>query len=296
MPGTDDDFLIRDTTIEGECASSSSAAARSASRSRSPWRSSTTSSSSITRRRSATVSRRSTSSSCSAPARAARSSGARASSAPMCCRLHRPRRGQHRRVRVGNRLGSPRTFCFVVARGLPRLRRRTAQGLEQFGIDRIIWPEAQLAEDIERIISAPGAHRRRGVRRRRDPAARVPARSGVARSSDRRIADLHLPHGSLIVAVRRGDSFFIPRGDSVLAPATRRSSWGRRRRCSDVRRRITGSADVRRQRVTIIGGGDVGLRLAERLDGGRRPWTSPSSSATRRVASCWRAGCGTRWC
>ena len=30
-------------------------------------------------------------------------------------------------------------------------------GLEHFGIDRVLWPEAQLAADIERIVTAPGA-------------------------------------------------------------------------------------------------------------------------------------------
>jgi trk system potassium uptake protein TrkA len=34
----------------------------------------------------------------------------------------------------------------------------------------------------------------------------------------------------------------------------------------DVRGRLTSATDARRQRVTIIGGGDVGLRLAERLE------------------------------
>jgi trk system potassium uptake protein TrkA len=34
----------------------------------------------------------------------------------------------------------------------------------------------------------------------------------------------------------------------------------------DVRRRMTGLADARRQRVTIVGGGDVGLQLAQRLE------------------------------
>ena len=30
-------------------------------------------------------------------------------------------------------------------------------GLEAFGIDRVLWPEAQLAADIERVVTTPGA-------------------------------------------------------------------------------------------------------------------------------------------
>jgi trk system potassium uptake protein TrkA len=69
------------------------------------------------------------------------------------------------------------------------------------------------------------------------------------------------------VAVRRGESFFIPRGESVLTAGDKAIVIGTPEGLLEVRRRITGAPETRRQRVTIIGGGDVGLRLAERLDG-----------------------------
>jgi trk system potassium uptake protein len=165
---------------------------------------------------------------------------------------------------VGNRLGSPRTFCFVSREEFIEFQEER-EGLEQFGIDRVIWPEAQLAADIERIIKEPDAID-----------AEVFAQGAItlleyrldARSSlvGQRIADLHLPHGSLVVAVRRGDIFFIPRGDSVLAPGDKAIVMGTPEALRDVRLRITRGTATRRQQVTIIGGGDVGLRLAERLD------------------------------
>jgi trk system potassium uptake protein TrkA len=116
---------------------------------------------------------------------------------------------------VARQLGSPRTTCFVSREDF-LTPRGDARGLVAFGIDRVIWPEAQLVQEIERIIRAPGALDAenfadgaiRLVECRLDP------RSPVA---NRRIADLHLPHSALIVAVRRGDAFFIPRGHSELA-------------------------------------------------------------------------------
>jgi trk system potassium uptake protein TrkA len=166
---------------------------------------------------------------------------------------------------VGNRLGSPRTFCFVSREEFIEFQEER-EGLEQFGIDRVIWPEAQLAAEIQRIISVPDAIDAEVFA---DGAInlleyRLDARSSVI---DQRIADLHLPHGSLVVAVRRGDMFFIPRGDSVLATGDKAIVMGTPDGLHEVRRRLTGVTDVGRQRVTIIGGGDVGLRLAERLDG-----------------------------
>ena len=166
---------------------------------------------------------------------------------------------------VGNRLGSPRTFCFVAREEFLHFE-GDSRSLEQFGVDRIVWPEAQLAEDIERIINVPDAIDAEvfadGAIRLLE--YRIDRQSSIA---DRRIADLHLPHGSLIVAVRRGESFFIPRGDSVLVSGDKAIVMGTPDAVSEVRRHITGSAATRKQRVTIIGGGDVGLRLAERLDG-----------------------------
>ena len=60
----------------------------------------------------------------------------------MCCAVARQR-------------GSPRTFCFVSREEFVELDTRS--GSNPFGIGRMIWPEAQLAADIERIILEPGA-------------------------------------------------------------------------------------------------------------------------------------------
>jgi trk system potassium uptake protein TrkA len=164
---------------------------------------------------------------------------------------------------IARQFGHPRAFCFVSREEFLELHDQ--KGLAQFGIDRVIWPEAQLVADIERIIRAPGALDAEAfadgaiqlVEYRLDSDSTMPGR---------RIAELHLPHGSLIVAVRRGDSFFIPRGDSELALGDRIVVMGTPAAIRDVARRVTTASDGTRQRVTIIGGGDVGLRIAERLD------------------------------
>ena len=78
----------------------------------------------------------------------------------------------------------------------------------------MVWPEAQLAEDIERIVRAPGAL---DAETFADGAIRlVEYRLEPDSPFIGRVADLHLPQNSLIVAVRRGDDFFIPRGASTL--------------------------------------------------------------------------------
>jgi trk system potassium uptake protein TrkA len=169
---------------------------------------------------------------------------------------------------VARQLGSPRTTCFVSREDFVTLG-GDAKGLAAFGIDRVIWPEAQLAEDIERIIREPGALDAESFA---DGAIRLVEYRLEAGSplAGRRIAALHLPHSSVIVAVRRGDAFFIPRGNSELAAGDKAVVMGTPDALHEVRHLMTGFTEADRQRVTIVGGGDVGFQLAERLeeDGG----------------------------
>jgi trk system potassium uptake protein TrkA len=163
---------------------------------------------------------------------------------------------------MARQLGQAQTICFVSREDFLA---DNGESLAGFGIDRLVWPEAQLAADIERVIRTPDALDAESFA---DGAIRLieyrlEAGSALA---GRPIADLHLPHGSLIVAVRRGDSLFIPRGNSDLAAGDKAIIMGTPDALREVRRRLRGAAEASRQRVTIIGGGDVGFHLAQRLD------------------------------
>jgi Trk K+ transport system NAD-binding subunit len=57
---------------------------------------------------------------------------------------------------MANQLGAPQTMCFVSREDFLRMSGKQ-EGLELFGVNRVIWPEAQLAEDIERVVAIPGA-------------------------------------------------------------------------------------------------------------------------------------------
>ena len=165
---------------------------------------------------------------------------------------------------MANQMGSPETSCFVSREdflGLPQGQ----GGLAQFGIDRVVWPEAQLAADIERLVAVPDAIDAEefaggGIRLLE---YRLTSESPFTAHT---VAGLGLPIGSLLVAVRRGDSFFIPRGDSQLVEGDKVVVMGTPEAMAQVQRWVAPSAKVQQQTVTIIGGGDVGFRLAERLD------------------------------
>ncbi len=167
---------------------------------------------------------------------------------------------------LGSQLGCRRTICFVSKEDFVHTAEGRDSLSEHFGIDQVIWPEAQLADAIERIIMAPGS-----------------VDAGVFAGGEIRllefrlgsdsplvgkpIAVLDLPYGVVIVAVHHGDSTSIPRGRTVLDPGDKVVLMGTREAMKALQGQLSPKAAERRTRlVTIIGGGDVGLRLAQHLD------------------------------
>ena len=116
---------------------------------------------------------------------------------------------------IANRLASPETIC-VVSRADFLPGSKQLQGLGEFGINRVLWPEAQLAADIEGVVTSPGAIDAEsfagGLIRLLE--YRLDADSSLVKVP---LGQLHLPRGSLIVAVKRGGSLFVPRGHTQLA-------------------------------------------------------------------------------
>jgi trk system potassium uptake protein TrkA len=167
---------------------------------------------------------------------------------------------------IGRRLGTPRTICFVSRDDFLGREGSADSVREHFGIERIIWPEAQLAEEIERIIAAPGAidaevfagGRIRLLEFRLD--ATSPLTAGP-------LSALQLPRGALVVAAKRRDAIEIPRGNTRLGAGDKVFVMGTPEAMGHVVPQIHGGQQRSRvQVVTIIGGGDVGFRLAQRLD------------------------------
>ena len=163
---------------------------------------------------------------------------------------------------IANRIANPETICLVSrADFLPG-----SQGhLEQFGIDRVLWPEAQLAADIEQVVTAPGAIDAEvfagGIIRLLE--YKLSADSTLTSAP---LGGLHLPRGSLIVAVKRGAKLFVPRGTTQLATGDKVIIMGTPEAMQQVERLVNPARGGGRMHVTIIGGGDVGLALAERLE------------------------------
>ena len=172
--------------------SSSSAAARSALRLPRAWPRNTKSTSSITSPRSPIGSSRSTSSSCWGRATSrevlTRAGADKADVFVACTGLDEVNIVS---CGIARLLAKPRTICFVSREDFLQSGDE-AQGLAGFGIDRVVWPEAQLAKEIERIVRTPGAL---DAETFADGAIRlVEYRLEPDSPFIGRVADLHLPH------------------------------------------------------------------------------------------------------
>ena len=165
---------------------------------------------------------------------------------------------------LASRLGHPENICLVSRAEFLDVS-GTGGGLGAFGISRVVWPEAQLAADIERIVTVPGAID-----------AEVFA-GGIVRLLEYRLEEgsplvattlggLHLPRGSLIVAVKRAGRIFVPRGTTRLQAADKVIVMGTPEAMHAVEALVNPGRAGGRLQVTIIGGGDVGFQLAARLE------------------------------
>lgn len=167
---------------------------------------------------------------------------------------------------IGSQLGAHDTVCFVSKQDFVRPPGGADSLREHFGINRVIWPEAQLAAAIERIIMAPGAVDA-GVfagGKVRFLEFKLEADSPFV---DRAVAEADLPYGVVAIAVKKGDSTLIPHGSTRLSAGDKVALMGTDTAMESLRPRLSpGATASASQVVTIIGGGDVGHRLAQRLD------------------------------
>ena len=168
---------------------------------------------------------------------------------------------------IAKNLGATKTVCFVSrddflgsVGGGDSLR-------EHFGVDQVIWPEAQLAAAIERIIAAPGAIDAEIFAGGQVQLLEYRLERGSPLTAAP-LASLNLPRSVVMVAVKRGDTITIPRGNTRLEPGDKAIVMGRRDAMSAIEAKVApGGGSLRNARlVTIIGGGDVGFRLAQLLD------------------------------
>jgi trk system potassium uptake protein TrkA len=133
------------------------------------------------------------------------------------------------------------------------------------GIDFVIHTEQMAAEEIKDTLLVPGAINVETFAGDSIEVAEVVLNEGSP-AEGRMLKDLSLPEGSLMVGVVRRGEALVPRGDTALERQDHVLLISGRRRISEAVKAVaTNTAPVKE--VTIYGGGRIGLRLAQALEG-----------------------------
>ena len=166
---------------------------------------------------------------------------------------------------AAQRLGAGRTICVLTRPGFLSLGEDEDALAESLGIDQIVRPAEQLAEEMLRIVAFPGAleveelagGRVALLRYRIEPNALITTKP---------LRQLSLPSDCVLVSLRRNDEFIVPTGETRIQAGDKIVAMGKR---SGIRRLSVFLRDIHhlseKRRVAIVGAGSVGLRIASGL-------------------------------
>lgn len=158
------------------------------------------------------------------------------------------------------------TICFVRTMELYRNLVSPQQNRYQtrYDIDTVIWPEQLLTQDIFRIISVPDAIDVEYFAEGRAKLFEYRIKKGST-LRDTRVMDCSFPNNVLIVGITRDHNLFIPDGSTLIQTDDKVIFMGTGLALDNLAASIFQSSNNIKTAV-LIGGGSVGLMLAQQLE------------------------------
>lgn len=165
---------------------------------------------------------------------------------------------------AAKKLGARRTVCVLSRPGFLSVHDEDRELADSLGIDQIVRPAEQLAEEVTRIVTTPGAL---DVRTFADGQIalmryRVEDKAPITRGP---LRSLNLPRGVVLATVRRGDELIVPRGETRVQPADSVVLMGQRRVVMEVAPMLRTSTSKDSRLAAIVGAGQVGCAIARGL-------------------------------
>lgn len=136
---------------------------------------------------------------------------------------------------------------------------------EEMGIDYVLWAQELLVQEIFRIITVPEAI---DVEYLEGGKARL-FEYKIKKDSpilNKELKDCYFPDETIIVGITRNNELFIPDGSTKLKLDDKTFFMGTGTALNILSRDYFFKKDSQIENVTIIGGGDVGFMLAEKLE------------------------------
>ncbi len=165
---------------------------------------------------------------------------------------------------AARRIGSKRTICVVHGRSFLTQPKEGSDIARSLGIDQVVRPIEQLAEELISIVLVPGALEVEHVAEGRVALFRY-AIAEAARAAGKSLSALRLPSGTRLVHVRRETDPIVPRGDTVLYPGDKVIAIGTRESLVHLGEQFCDIQRSAKKEAAVIGGGRVGRAVARGL-------------------------------
>ena len=168
---------------------------------------------------------------------------------------------------AAQRLGAKRTVCMVTRAGFLSVAGDDAELAESLGIDSVVRPAEELADEIIRIVTVPGALDVAEFAGGRVRLLRYGVEEG-APITQAPLAKLSLPRHVNLVMLRRGDEMIVPHGNTVVHAGDKVVAMGR---ASHVRKLLwrflrNRESETEKRTATVIGAGTVGFSVVRGLE------------------------------
>lgn len=163
---------------------------------------------------------------------------------------------------AAKQISKAKTFCFV--NKAHYFETFAGELGEHLAIDKIIWPEMLLAHYIAQIIAVPGAIDVKVFDREDLKLLEFRLKPGDS-NIGKKLKDLNIPHGALVVALFRNDQVIIPGGMTTLYKNDKIIFIGHEASMRKIENRFNPSPGKALD-IVIVGGGNVGFNLAKALE------------------------------
>ncbi|MCH2109198.1 MAG: Trk system potassium transporter TrkA [Polyangiaceae bacterium] len=164
---------------------------------------------------------------------------------------------------AARRLGAKKTICVLMRKGILSKHAEGTELARSLGIDQVVRPIDQLAEEMLAIILVPGALEVRRVADGRLSLFRYAIAPG-SDASGKELSALKLPQNTRMVHLRRGEQFIVPRGNTKLQAGDKLIAMGFHDSLSRLGP-ILGAAKRPRREAAVVGGGRVGRAVTRGL-------------------------------
>jgi trk system potassium uptake protein len=165
---------------------------------------------------------------------------------------------------AAKRMGAKRTICVLSSHGFLSADGAQQDLADSLGIDEVIKPGEQLAQEIVRIVCVPGALDARTFADGRVLLLRYAVEAG-APITEAAIRSVSLPRGVVLVTIRRGDELILPRGETRVMAGDKVVAMGRSGDLAALARLLRRNQRKEKRSVAIVGAGSVGVAIARSL-------------------------------